>query len=637
MPKARNGRLVAVIPVRSGSTRCPGKNSRPFGSSTLLERKIRLLRTVKGIDDLVVSSDCPLMLKMTENLGAIPHKRGRGFETETGDNSASDLFHHLATHACPDADYIMYATCVTPFMKKETLENMIHIFRTEADKYDSVASVQNNKNFFWMNGKPLNFDPKAQCKSQNLPPVLNITYAACIIERQKMIAMRNCVGEQPFLYEVDELEAIDIDTSLDFVIAESLCKQSIKSLDDVSSHLSYIRTSLCRNKPLLLDCTIRDGGYTNNWNFSDEFVTKAFKAVSASGMNFFEIGFRSNKELFPPHSKLGKFAYVTDEIVASIKRNVPNPCRIAVMAKMGTFRTDDFSNAAESPVDMVRVLFPLLDENRRSKFSENKFDECVQACREIKAKGYIVCLNIACAEVLTFAEYEIICDKVVYSKAKNFQAHGNATTPGISCCDYIYLADTYGAVNSHLASRLVKKIRFELTVRQRCFGCSVGFHAHNNLGDGWTKTLSAIDAGARIVDSCIFGLGRGAGNVQSEFLICHTQDMESDTTDGQKLNLEPLLHFGDAEIQSYQHLPFQSRFSFGQNCLHLMTGFLKIHPDYAQTILTNYRGMPLSRSIEILKFIQGKCHSAFQNSFHTSIFEEALEATKEFKSSEGVE
>jgi hypothetical protein len=87
--------------------------------------------------------------------------------------------------------------------------------------------------------------------------------------------------------------------------------------------------------------------------------------------------------------------------------------------------------------------------------------------------------------------------------------------------------------------------------------------------------------------------------------------------------------FGDSNIQSYEHLPFQSRFSFGQNCLHLMTGFLKMHPDYAQTILNNYRGVPLSRSIKMLKMIQQKCHSTCQNSFHLKIFEEALDATKE--------
>ncbi|GMI43054.1 hypothetical protein TrCOL_g8094 [Triparma columacea] len=628
MSSVRNGRLVAVIPVRSGSTRCPGKNSRPFGTSTLLERKVRTLLSVKGIDGVVVSSDCPNMLKLAEGIGATPHRRGNGFETETGDNSASDLFHHLASSACPDADYIMYATCVTPFMKKETFEEMIRIFRNEPEKYDSVASVQNNKNFFWMNDKPLNFDPKAQCKSQNLPPVLNVTYAACIIERDNMICFRNCVGERPLLYEVDELEAIDIDTSLDFVISESLHKLSINTLDDVTTNLQYLNTGTTRQKPLLLDCTIRDGGYTNSWNFSDEFVTKAYKAVSESGMDYFEIGFRSNTKLFPPHSKMGKFAYVTDGVVRKMIARVPGGCKIAVMAKMGTFTADDFSNAADSPVDMVRVLFPLLDEDRKSKFCEKKFAECVQACRDIKAKGYTVCLNLACAEVLTMAEYESICDLVVYSKHKSFGPDGNAIVPGTACCDFLYLADTYGAVSADLASRLVKKLRFELTVRQRCSGCSIGFHAHNNLSDGWTKTLSAIDAGASIVDSCIFGLGRGAGNVQSEVLICHTQGMACGRN-GKTLDLEPLLHFGDTNIQSYEHMPFQSRFSFGQNCLHLMTGFLKMHPDYAQTILNNYRGMPLSRSIKMLKMIQQKCHSTCQNSFHMKIFEEALEATKE--------
>ena len=622
----RSGRLVAVIPVRSGSTRCPGKNSRPFGTSTLLERKIRMLHSVEGIDDVVVSSDCPSMLKMAEALGAIPHKRGAGFESETGDSSATDLFRHLAVSACPDADYVMYATCVTPFMKKETFENMVKIFRNEPDKYDSVASVCSIKQFLWMNGKPLNFDPKAQCKSQNLPPLLNVTYAACIIEREDMIRIGNCVGDRPLLYEVDELEAIDIDTSLDFLISDCLHHNSIHTLHDVESNLNYVNTAANIQKPLLLDCTIRDGGYTNNWNFSDEFVTKAYRAVSESGMDYFEIGFRSNDTLFPPHSKMGRYAYVTDDMVRRVRAGVPDGCMIAVMVKMGTFLIEDFSHAVDSPVDMVRVLFPLLDEDHKSNFSVKKFSECVQMCRDIKSKGYTVSLNLACAEALSLSEYEVICDMIVYSKYRPLSLDGNIT-PGTACCHFLYLADTYGAVDAELASRLVKKLRFELSVKQRCVGCTIGFHAHNNLGDGWAKTLSAINAGATIVDSCVLGLGRGAGNVQSEVLICHIQGMHGESK--KMLNLEPLLYFGDMSIQSYEHMPFQSRFSFGQNYLHLMTGFLKIHPDYAQNILSNYRGMPLSRSIEMLKAIQKICHSSSRNSFHASIFDEALELTKE--------
>mmetsp|Transcript_3672 Transcript_3672/g.7408 ORF Transcript_3672/g.7408 Transcript_3672/m.7408 type:complete len:643 (+) Transcript_3672:1091-3019(+) len=632
----RNGRLVAVIPVRGGSTRCPGKNSRPFGSETLLERKIKLLRTVSGIDDVVVSSDCPQMLQLAKNLGARIHEREDQAKLHSSSTAGSDLFHLLGSSAAPDADYIMYATCVSPFLKKETIEDMINIFRTQPNKYDSVASVKSTKEFFFIDGHALNFNPEAQSNSQGVTPIQNLTFGACIIERENMVKLRNCVGKTPHFYEVDELESIDIDTPLEYIISEHLFTAGINTGEDVADYLQYLKQKKTRQRPLFLDCTIRDGGYTNNWNFSNNFVAKAYAAVSAAGMEYFEIGFRTNVEMFPPHSKLGKWAYVDDSLCKQIIRDsgvTTGGAKIAVMAKMGTFSSEDFTDATDSPVDMVRVLFPLYNEEKKSKFSEKLFATCVQMCREIKAKGYTVCLNLACADVLTMEEYEKICDLVVYSKAKMSSHDGVSSSPGmfspgIPCCDFLYLADTYGAVDADLAARLVKKLRFELAIKHKCISCQIGFHGHNNLGDGWTKTLAAIDSGAAIVDSCILGLGRGAGNVQSEVLLCHAKNMEDAIPGRRKLDIEPLLYFGDSFIQAFDHLPFCSRFTYGTNSLHLMTGCLKMHPDYAQTIINNFRGMSLTRAIAMLKIIAKCCHESDTNNFSINTFNSALEKTK---------
>ena len=75
----RLGKLTAIVPVRSGSTRCVGKNHRPFGDTSLLVRRVTLLKSISSIDEVVVSSDCPLMLKVASDFGAIPHRRKEGF------------------------------------------------------------------------------------------------------------------------------------------------------------------------------------------------------------------------------------------------------------------------------------------------------------------------------------------------------------------------------------------------------------------------------------------------------------------------------------------------------------------------------------------------------------------------------
>jgi hypothetical protein len=91
------------------------------------------------------------------------------------------------------------------------------------------------------------------------------------------------------MYNVDALQAIDIDTSLDFVTAESVHEAGLVDVEDANDILTYEKYKKDLGSTLLLDCTVRDGGYTNNWNFSDDFVIRAYEAVSASGMDYFEV------------------------------------------------------------------------------------------------------------------------------------------------------------------------------------------------------------------------------------------------------------------------------------------------------------------------------------------------------------
>ena len=69
------GKITAVIPVRKGSTRCKNKNIRDFGDTNLLKFKIKILKKVKGIDTILVSSNCDEMLNIAKNMGVNIHKR----------------------------------------------------------------------------------------------------------------------------------------------------------------------------------------------------------------------------------------------------------------------------------------------------------------------------------------------------------------------------------------------------------------------------------------------------------------------------------------------------------------------------------------------------------------------------------
>tara|TARA_B100000683_G_scaffold275539_1_gene326661 strand:- start:2637 stop:4571 length:1935 start_codon:yes stop_codon:yes gene_type:complete len=617
----REGHLVAVVPVRAGSLRCAFKNSRPFAFSTLLQRKLETLRQVEGIDEIVVSSDDPGMLALAERCGVKTHVRPEKFAASNAQITGSDFFEHLALSACEGADYVMYCVCVSPFVSKETFEKAVRMYRLNEGTFDSVATVASEKEFVYFGDVPLNFDPSAAVNSQDLQPVKRLTFGACILSRDLMIQRRHCVGEKPYLYEVSQIEGIDIDTSFDFVASEALLRHAACN-GELLSEADADALACAPRKPLLLDCTLRDGGYVNNWNFGMKFAVDAYRAASAVGCDYFETGFRSDEVLFPPKSEFGGWAYVKDDVGKYLKTEVPNGCDLAVMAKFDSFSADDFGPASSSPFKLVRVLFSLYDENKKSLFSKTLFEKCLEECRALKDKGYTVALNLACCEQLTPDVYEYICDTMVHVKAR---VDETGTVVSAKCCaDILYLADTYGALSPEKASEIVRKVRYEFVCVQKYVDMQVGFHAHNNLGDGVAKTMAAIDAGATVVDSTISGLGRGAGNLSTEHLLVALHRKFGTSKYEVLAHLEALMLFRDEHILPFSTFPVNSRLRYGPAPLFEYTAVSGIHPNYADYLMQHHAGLPIRKCIEVLKIVRQTVLSNSTNNFSIETLKLAL-------------
>ena len=210
-------KLTALIPVRKGSERVIDKNIRPFGNSSLLEFKIKVLKDVNLIDEIVVNSDCDKMLAIAKNMGVSTYKREEYYASSKVNNS--EYFEHVAKNT--NSDNIMYAPVTCPFIKANTYYKAIEKF-SQQNEYDSLATAFPVKHHMWLDGSPINYDPENSPNSQDLPNILGISYGISIISRDLMIARRNVVGYKPFLWVLDELESVDIDTEMEFKFAEFL-------------------------------------------------------------------------------------------------------------------------------------------------------------------------------------------------------------------------------------------------------------------------------------------------------------------------------------------------------------------------------------------------------------------------------
>ena len=193
-----------------------------------------------------------------------------------------------------------------------------------------------------------------------------MNFGCNIISRESVLKLNNVVGKNPFLFETDKISGIDIDENSDFIMAELLYKNNITN-ENICKMILEKRT----DKISLLDCTIRDGGYRNNWEFSDEEVLDCYKAVTEAGYEYFEIGFRTNKKLL---ENKGKWCYSPEDDINKIYQKY-NGCKIVVMAKIGTVTIDDFIKKNKSNVSMVRVLLARSTlENGIQKSYYNKLD-----------------------------------------------------------------------------------------------------------------------------------------------------------------------------------------------------------------------------------------------------------------------
>ena len=132
----------------------------------------------------------------------------------------------------------------------------------------------------------------------------------------------------------------------------------------------------------VLDCTIRDGGLINNHYFTDEFVRDAYKALSKSGIDYMEFGYRNSKELFPTKD-YGAWKYCDDEKIREIIDGIESNLKISIMVDAHRVADQEFKPVDESPVDMIRVATYVKD-----------IDKAITLVNQCHDLGYETTVNI---------------------------------------------------------------------------------------------------------------------------------------------------------------------------------------------------------------------------------------------------
>lgn len=216
--------IKAVIPIRKGSQRVQNKNLRPFADTTLLENKIKALKKAGFFDDIIVNTDSEEAIAMAEANGVSWHRREPYYASSAC--SGSEFFQHLGI--VTDCDVFCYCPVTSPFVSVETMMKCKALYEEKMqESCDCVSTVSDVKEFLWLDGKPVNYDKENAPNSQNLPDVKALNFGFTMVKRESLIKNRNIIGDNPLFVTTSGIESVDIDTPLDFYIAEQIYRKVV--------------------------------------------------------------------------------------------------------------------------------------------------------------------------------------------------------------------------------------------------------------------------------------------------------------------------------------------------------------------------------------------------------------------------
>ena len=290
----------------------------------------------------------------------------------------------------------------------------------------------------------------------------------------------------------------------------------------------------------VLDCTCRDGGYYNLWNFDVKEINKYLLSCSQAKIDIVEIGF-----VFPKNKNYGLFAHSQKKLFKKLQ--IPKNLEICVMINAKDFYGKNigqikklFQNSKKSSFHSVRIAI---------NFEE--FFLAKSLADELKKLGYKIGFNLMQS----------------HNKNKHEISNVAKTISNWKNVDCLYFADSIGCMNPTYVNFFCKTLK-------KNWKKNIGIHAHNNKSFALINTLEAIKSGANMVDCTILGMGRGAGNTCTEQLLSELKNAKKKYRPEYLVNTFPYFE------------KLKKKYNWGPNYYYHFSASNNIHPTYTQTLLS---------------------------------------------------
>lgn len=307
----------------------------------------------------------------------------------------------------------------------------------------------------------------------------------------------------------------------------------------------------------VLDCTLRDGGYVNNFAFGEDTAKKIISGLVDSCLEYVEVGFFRNTKSDTETTVFTSFSGV-EHLLPVTKNN----SQYFAMIVYGTFDIDKIPLKSQTKIDGIRVTF-----------KKKEIDDALAYIKKIQDKGYIVSANPTGVHQYSDNDLLSLIGKI------------NKYNP-----DIFAIVDTLGLLKSDELLRIFYLVNHNLNK-----DITIAFHSHNNLQLSFSNAQALLASNTKrelIIDASVRGMGRGAGNLCTELLLQYLNDNFE-----KKYNLIPILKIIDEQIDKiYATNPW------GYNVPYYLAASMKCHPNYA-SFLTDKASISVESMSEILALI----------------------------------
>lgn len=292
----------------------------------------------------------------------------------------------------------------------------------------------------------------------------------------------------------------------------------------------------------ILDCTLRDGGFVNDWYFGKGSMKSIIGRLDKAGIDIVEIGFLDNRRRHDPNRSIQpdtrSFKTILDN--TDIRKAL-----IVTMIDFGTVDIGSIEDQSTSCLEGIRVIFKKKDRCQALRF-----------CSQIQERGYKLFIQPVSVTGYTDAEMVDLLDEI------------NELSPyGVS------IVDTYGLMHkNHLLHY------FELMDVKLKGGISIGYHSHNNFQLAYANCIELIEMKSDhslILDGSLYGMGKGAGNACTELIAMYLNRYS-----GSHYDLSQLLEAIDVDIMKEYTKKY-----WGYSLMHYIAASSDCHPDFVKTLL----------------------------------------------------